>query len=42
MYFLSEKIGRKFFIILGFTVAGIAICCGRMATTASQLLLPPA
>jgi putative MFS transporter len=39
VYFLSEKVGRKFFIILGFTVSGIAICCGSVATTATQLFL---
>jgi putative MFS transporter len=38
VYFLSEKIGRKLFIVVGFTVSGIAICCGSLATTAGQLL----
>lgn len=38
VYFLSEKVGRKLFIVVGFTVSGIAICCGSVATTAAQLL----
>jgi putative MFS transporter len=39
VYFLSEKVGRKLFIVVGFTVSGIAICCGSVAQTAPQLLL---
>jgi putative MFS transporter len=38
VYFLSEKIGRKFFIVVGFTVSGLAICCGSLAASAGQLL----
>jgi len=39
VYFLSEKVGRKFFIILGFVASGIAICCASGAKTAPQLCL---
>jgi putative MFS transporter len=39
VYFLSEKVGRKLFIIWGFTWAGIALCFAIGAKTASQMFL---
>jgi len=39
VYFLSEKVGRKVFIVWGFTLAGIALCFAIGAKTASQMFL---
>lgn len=37
MYFLSEKVGRKLFIVWGFTLLGVCLCFAIAATTATQL-----
>jgi putative MFS transporter len=37
VYFLSEKVGRKLFIVWGFTLLGVCLCFAIAATTATQL-----